>query len=121
MQRSDIKGLPKIIGEKALNLLCACNAEQPQLSVSEVPPLAMADFCVDTASKSDWVQSQELSVVLLGRLVFLQQVVAPSYVEGDKVVSMLRMLLKAKSPALRMTAACFCSIAPEVGVGVVLP
>lgn len=31
--------------------------------------MVLANFCVETACKSDWVQSQELSVVLLGRLV----------------------------------------------------
>ncbi len=36
VQRADIKGLPKIIAEKALNLLTACNIEQPELSLEHV-------------------------------------------------------------------------------------
>jgi hypothetical protein len=31
VQRIDLKGLPKINAEKVLNLLCACNLEQPHL------------------------------------------------------------------------------------------
>jgi hypothetical protein len=33
--------------------------------------VAVARFCVATAHRSDWVQSQELSVLLLARLIFL--------------------------------------------------
>ncbi len=43
-----------------------------QVSIEE-----LAEFCVDTALRSDWVQSQELSVLLLGRLIYLQVWVAP--------------------------------------------
>ncbi|GFH20075.1 hypothetical protein HaLaN_17138, partial [Haematococcus lacustris] len=38
VQRTDIKGLPKIVAEKALNLLCVCNSEQPHLFASSVGP-----------------------------------------------------------------------------------
>lgn len=44
----------------------------PMFAVMQVPVLALAELCVETACRSDdQVQSQELSVMLLARLVFL--------------------------------------------------
>lgn len=45
VQRTDIKGLPKINAEKALNLLCACNAEQPQLSIAQARAGCLFENC----------------------------------------------------------------------------
>lgn len=104
VQRVDLKGLPKINAEKALNLLCACNAEQPEMSLEQVDPYELATFCIDTAIKSDWVQSQELSVVLLGRMVYLQSALPEDFMENERVLGMLQHCMSTKSPALRMTA-----------------
>lgn len=42
VQRTDIKGLPKIVAERALNLLCACNAEQPQVRAAALQRCSLA-------------------------------------------------------------------------------
>ncbi|KAJ9520811.1 hypothetical protein QJQ45_013990, partial [Haematococcus lacustris] len=113
VQRTDIKGLPKIVAEKALNLLCVCNSEQPHLFASSLNPYQVGKFCVETLLRCDWVQSQELSLLLLGRLVYVQCTVPEGFVNTQEVHKMLQHTLKCKSPALRFTALCFTLISSQ--------
>ncbi len=91
--------------------VCVCVCVCMQIDVGE-----LAAFCVETVLRSDWVQSQELSVVLLGRLVFSQRALSEEYLSTEPVVRMIQHALHSKSPALRMTTLTFSLVCSEVRV-----
>ena len=55
----------------------------------QVTAVELAQYCFETVIKSDWVQSQELSVLLLARMVFHHHSLPREYLDREEVVHML--------------------------------
>jgi len=110
----DLKGIPKIIAEKSLLALSKLHAELPTFVPEQLSASKLGKLLVLIARDASWVQSRDISLVFLARLLFVQRTLAVEFLDQPEVVATLRALLSSavKSLPLRISAAAFVSLCP---------
>ncbi|GAX84298.1 hypothetical protein CEUSTIGMA_g11720.t1 [Chlamydomonas eustigma] len=108
----ELAGVPKIVAEKSLVILSKLNADAPdeRMVPDLLEPLGLGVFLVRIGRECSWVQSQDIAITFLARLVFDQQHIDPDFLDRPEVVDMLRHILNCKSTALKLTGVAFISL-----------